>query len=705
MNVVIVQAQNTTNKAEKDEILFEKFNSSTVIESTIETLLKLDKCKVVILYSEGNKDILNLKSIKNNNIESFLHEEEGYLEAFRRIVNKFNSEYMIRVNGCNCLTDTSIIESTIEHMIEKNIDYIFFENYPIGIAPSEIISKKIINKENIDESEDFKVNNISIRLKNRKNDIDICSIKAKEQFAEFMALDLSAQYLNIEYIEKMYKIGNSVFFNNENRKDMMMMNSKIYQFINKYNNMVQSNNEGKVFGVLLTPWAEGATDVAEFSIMVAYLLNIKKSVKIKFIIDDIVFGQEKLHKKRIEEIKEIIKYCSEYFEVYMVSDYLFEIEASKFDKQEIEKISEYNAIWINKGENFDELGNEFKDAIYSQLKKSDQYIRGFIKKEKFDCLFVPGGMYGNSSLWYKECKKNNLRIVTYDSGFEIIMICDNDIASQQRDLTTALSMMHEVDEAKLLKVINRDINNKIVGIDRDAYLKGYDKNINSIENYVVIYLNLSWDTAAIGIHNCFNNSIEWVEETTKWLLENSNLNIVIRQHPVEAIDEFCSKDNYKKLILDKFGRNSRINFISAKDKINSYKLLDNAEFVIVTSTTIGLESVIKGKIVITESNSYYGIAGAVYKANTLEEYYNLLKKATNKYLTITEKQYNDALKLYYLSKCCIAYTRFNPAYTCYQNIDYLNDKIVDIIIESIYTGKPLAYLIHLHLERQGVFDD
>ena len=62
-------------------------------------------------------------------------------------------------------------------------------------------------------------------------------------------------------------------------------------------------------------------------------------------------------------------------------------------------------------------------------------------------------------------------------------------------------------------------------------------------------LNQSYDLSALNRHYIFKNQTDWILQTIKYVIENTNEKIAIRRHPVEGKEQFRSNDEYEKIIL------------------------------------------------------------------------------------------------------------------------------------------------------------
>ena len=219
---------------------------------------------------------------------------------------------------------------------------------------------------------------------------------------------------------------------------------------------------------------------------------------------------------------------------------------------------------------------------------------------------------------------------------------------------------------------------------------------------MLIALNCSWDSAALRLHCVFNSTHDWIVNTVAFLLANTSVPVIVRQHPAERFLISQTTDNYRKLLLDHFGSDPRIHFIAADDPVNTYDLIDQVLAVVVYTSTVAIEAVIQGKIVITVSCAYYSDLSFVHKASSVDEHCTLLNDAVSGKIESNSRTIiNDAFYCYYINQCCnwvatplndsdklLSWANHSILRNCIDNDD-------EIFLDSIILSVPFAYLRHL----------
>jgi hypothetical protein len=217
---------------------------------------------------------------------------------------------------------------------------------------------------------------------------------------------------------------------------------------------------------------------------------------------------------------------------------------------------------------------------------------------------------------------------------------------------------------------------------------------------VLLALNSSWDSAALGLHAVYDGNTQWIVETVRHLLEHTAAPVIVRQHPAERLDFARTTDDYGALLHGHFGAHPRLRFIGAAEPVNSYSLLEQVAAVVVYTSTIGIEAAAYGRPVITPSNSYYSRLGFVWRGGDAGSYHSLLRRAAARELEVSDNMRRDAAMCYYLTQCCNwVFTPFNPAdFVKWSERDLSelqDDPTVRGILYALRQNVPAAYMNHV----------
>lgn len=466
-----------------------------------------------------------------------------------------------------------------------------------------------------------------------------------------------------------------------------------YNTIKKNDN----NNPKNEFIILIHPWNLNTTPW--FSITLGIILS-QQNNKVEFLIDDLPWNNYSNFNYGLIEIA--LLSIKKYYKYNKISNFKQHQIKSNLSEEVIESFAFANAVHYHRGEVNTAQFFALKLKFEKFIKNNEQFILETIKVNASKTFILPGGIYQNTIIFNELLKKENIKFFTFDSGFGLILFAKDGIAAQMRDIEYSFDLLKNTDSEELdyikLKAYE-EFNLRVNGNNLlNSQYVSYNESIQIDNVGFLIPLNSPWDAAALNINTLFDSYNQWLIKTIRLIIENCNDNITIRQHPDERHWWGKTNTNFEELILNEFGENKRIIFISCIDKINTYYLLDRCKAVICYSSTIGVESIIKGKATAVCSDVYYGKLNFVYKPLNIHSLVSFIKNPND---TLINCSKDNALITYYLGqKCNWLKTNFTPMFSDFSkwvNEDLFkiyNDKSVVLLIRSIEMELPLSYIIH-----------
>lgn len=480
---------------------------------------------------------------------------------------------------------------------------------------------------------------------------------------------------------------------------------KLLNLIGSFNGHMEQNGKPQRFAVLVMPWL--GTDVPWFSIVFGLFLS-RKGNEVVFVVDDLPFGNNPVRFNFILLcISSVLKRIAKRHTVIRLSAYSAAGTLLPAEATAVDKLAAFNAVWALKGETHTKGRKIYVEIITKQLTASYLAVKALIADNSFEVLFIPGGVYSSSGVWEECASEAGIRVASYDGGaYGVLLLCANGISAQLQDIPRAFSILKtrpnfERERQYLAETALAEMQRRRAGTDKFSSQINVETEKNlKFNNGVLIALNSSWDSAALGLHVVFESSAQWIIDTTRWLLDNTDSDIIIRQHPVERLDIARTTDDYHKLLADNFGENAKVHFIAAASPVNTYDLLNAVKTVVVYTSTIGTEAAVLGKVVLTPSRSYYSSLGFVWNADTRGKYFEHLSNAVRGNYSVNAAMKDDAICCYYLTQCCNwISTPFNPGDFADWSKYSLNDLYmldpVQLSLDSIQDSIPAAVLNHL----------
>jgi hypothetical protein len=447
--------------------------------------------------------------------------------------------------------------------------------------------------------------------------------------------------------------------------------------------------------VVVQPWQ--CTTLPWFMILFGLAMQ-QRGRRIHFVFDDIPFGAD----SQVQVIQRMgielaFRALATHFQCTALSTVAPSPDES-LPEAEVERLARMNAVKEYRGEVLPPEGPAFLAAAGQSLKAAAQRIATLLKQHAPEYIVVAGGVYVASGAWLAVGRKLGIRVATLDSGRGRLLTAADGIAANLDDIPRAMELLP--DDPGIEKRARAEMTLRLAG--RDRFSSQVAESTGRGEAYgVLLPLNQSYDTSAIHRHRAFDDQLDWMLKTAGWVLKETGETIVIRQHPVERFPELRSTDPFVELLAEHFGDNPRVRFIAADESVNTYDLMDRCKVVVPYVSTVGIEGVCRGKVVVTEGASCYAGLGFVHSARTAEEYFELLRRGLNGELCTTPEQASRAWRCYYLTQCLNFFqttiTPINDDFNLWVKDDpkkLLDSDTMQVLFETYDRNIPLPILNH-----------
>jgi capsular polysaccharide export protein len=210
---------------------------------------------------------------------------------------------------------------------------------------------------------------------------------------------------------------------------------------------------------------------------------------------------------------------------------------------------------------------------------------------------------------------------------------------------------------------------KILNTKNKKYIVDKNSNINTKNKYIFIPFQVNTDSQIVKfspwIKN-MNHLVKIIDCLLKYI--PIQYNVIFKTHPKCPESVAGGYDN----LIKKYKNHSRIGF---RNDINTANLIKNASIVCTINSTVGIESLIKYKKVITLGQAFYNIKGLSYHADNKQELKELFIKIDD--LKINQKLITSFL--YYLQYEYKYQIAVNHANITKSDADTLKDKIKKLL--------------------------
>jgi len=297
----------------------------------------------------------------------------------------------------------------------------------------------------------------------------------------------------------------------------------------------------------------------------------------------------------------------------------------------------------------------FRDTQYSMLREDidtngevyqlrekrnhDHALRmlAWLQDESPDVVIVPNGSILEFGITYRVASSLNIPVTTFEFGEQnnrMWMAQNNDVMRQDTsDLWTARGdiSLNDVEKeriqdlfasrqgASLWQTFARQWQDapKVGGSEVRQEL-GLDSR-----PLALIPANVLGDSLVLGRQIFSKSNTEWLKRTVEFFIDHPEAQLVIRVHPGERIGWASSVYEILTEHFQEFPEN--VHLLPAESSINTYDLVDAADFGLVFTTTLGMEMAMIGKPVIATGYTHYRGKGFTIDPNTWEEYFEALE--------------------------------------------------------------------------------
>ncbi len=263
----------------------------------------------------------------------------------------------------------------------------------------------------------------------------------------------------------------------------------------------------------------------------------------------------------------------------------------------------------------------------------------WLQSNKPDVVLIPNGLILEMGIVFRVARYLNIDAVTYefnDQREQIWLAQNSSIMQQETDyLVNARCHLPITDEMfeRVADLENARRGARVWG--KSKRLWQYVSSQGAIETrkilglddrpVVMLAANVLGDSLTLGRDIFAASMTEWITKTVQYFAKRTDVQMVIRVHPGEKlVPQAKSMGTVVREALAEIP--NHIHIIGALDKINTYDLIEIANVGLAYTTTVGLETAMNGRPVISCGDTHYRARGFTLDPNTWDEYYATLEK-------------------------------------------------------------------------------
>lgn len=170
-------------------------------------------------------------------------------------------------------------------------------------------------------------------------------------------------------------------------------------------------------------------------------------------------------------------------------------------------------------------------------------------------------------------------------------------------------------------------NFTMAGIQFWPEMRGLDKSLiekaSKFNQVVPVFTNVIYDTSQVHSNVVFPHMFAWLEVVQEIVQSYPETLFVIRAHPDEMRPGTAkqSRESVSDWVRQRgVDRLPNLVFIDSQEYVSSYELIQRAKFVMVYSSSIGLEAALMGKAVLCAGKARYTQSPTVFFPQSIESY-------------------------------------------------------------------------------------
>ncbi len=194
----------------------------------------------------------------------------------------------------------------------------------------------------------------------------------------------------------------------------------------------------------------------------------------------------------------------------------------------------------------------------------------------------------------------------------------------------------------------------MAGIKFWADMKGLDESFlqkaAGFKQIVPVFTNVIFDTSQPHANTVFEDMFDWLDMVLEVARENRDTLFVIRAHPDETRVRKSSRETVEGWATShQIEEEANVVFVSPREALSSYELIQKSKFVMIYNSTIGLEASIMGAAVLCAGKARFTQYPTVFFPQTVDEVRRKMKEflAVKKIEIPAEFKSNARKFLYY----------------------------------------------------------
>jgi hypothetical protein len=231
-------------------------------------------------------------------------------------------------------------------------------------------------------------------------------------------------------------------------------------------------------------------------------------------------------------------------------------------------------------------------------------------------------------------RQRGLRVITHEVGLQpaSAFFTDGEATAYPIHIPDEFQL-NETQNAKLDAYLAKRFQGDftMAGIKFWTDMKGLDESFlqkaAGFKQIVPIFTNVIFDTSQPHANTIFEDMFDWLDMVLDVIRQHRETMFVIRAHPDELRLRKSSRETVEGWVSSRgVDKEPNVVFVSPRETLSSYELIQRSKFVMVYNSTIGLESSIMGAAVLCAGKARFTQYPTVFFPPTVEEVRGRMKE-------------------------------------------------------------------------------
>jgi hypothetical protein len=274
-----------------------------------------------------------------------------------------------------------------------------------------------------------------------------------------------------------------------------------------------------------------------------------------------------------------------------------------------------------------------REYILSAWNVSQQFSK-LLDETNPRAVVVFNGQFYPEAIARHIAQGRGIRVVTHEVGLQpaSAFFTEGEATAYPIHIPDAFELNAEQNaklDANLAKRFQGDFT--MAGIKFWADMKGLDESFLrkavGFKQIVPIFTNVIFDTSQPHANTVFEDMFDWLDMTLEVIRQHPETLFVIRAHPDELRVRKSSRETVEGWVASRaVDKEPNVVFVSPRETLSSYELIQRSKFVMVYNSTIGLEASILGAAVLCSGKARFTQYPTVFFPQTVDEVRGKMKE-------------------------------------------------------------------------------